>query len=113
MYTHARIFSTEKKAEEVGVLISLDVVPQESYLIEKIIYQFPEVLKKAQEERAPHYVVTYLTGLAGEFNSFYGQEKIVDQSDPHAPYKLAISKAVRTILKNGLWVLGIKAPNKM
>ena len=112
-YTHARIASTEKKAEELGVSISLDVAPPEPYLIEKIIYQFPEVVEKAQNERAPHHLVTYLTILAGEFNSFYGQEKIADPSDKYAPYKLALAHAVRTTLKNGLWVLGIKAPNKM
>jgi arginyl-tRNA synthetase len=58
-------------------------------------------------------VTNYLTELAGEFNSFYGQEKIADVSDEYAPYKVAVAQAVRQTLKNGLWILGIKAPEQM
>jgi arginyl-tRNA synthetase len=113
MYTHARIVSTEKKAEGVGIHLDRIKAPVEPYGVEKILYQFPEIIEKAQKERAPHHVVVFLTELASAFNTFYAHEKIADASDEFAPYKLALAKAVRTTLKNGLWVLGIKAPEKM
>ena len=92
---------------------SFAVVPQEPYAIEKLVYQFPEVVLKAQRERAPHHIVLFLTQLAGAFNAFYAQEKIVDTEDSYAPYKLAIAQAVRITLKNGLYLLGIKSPDRM
>ena len=57
--------------------------------------------------------MTYLTELAGSFNTFYAHEKIADSADEYAPYKVAVTEAVKTTLKNGLFVLGIKAPEKM
>jgi arginyl-tRNA synthetase len=112
-YTHARIVSVLEKAKGEGVIPSTSTAPGVPYIIEKTLYRFPEVVTEALSERAPHKVAVYLTELAGAFNAFYGEEKIADASDTYAPYKAAIADAVRITLKNGLWVLGIKAPNKM
>lgn len=112
-YTHARINSLLEKAKAAGISPSTENAPDEPYEVEKILYRFPEVVEKALGECSPHHVANYLIELAGAFNTFYGQEKIVDESDTHAPYKLALSEAVGATLKNGLWVLGIKAPAKM
>lgn len=113
MYTHARICSIEAKAREAGIVPSVINFPDIPYEIERRIYQFPEVVQQAQEERAPHHVVVFLTELAGAFNTFYAHEKIVDLEDPFASYKLALAGSVRIILKNGLYLLGIKAPERM
>lgn len=112
-YTHARIGSVLEKAEDAGLIGNIKSAPEIPYTIERLIYQFPEVIEEALKERAPHKVVGYLTDLAGEFNSFYGQEKIADTEDVHAPYKIMIARAVKVTIKNGLWVLGIKTPDKM
>lgn len=112
-YTHARIVSVLEKAKGVGVVPATDGMPDEAYPIEKYLYQFEEVVKEALDDRAPHKVAVYLTELAGAFNAFYGKETIADASDKYAPYKAGIAEAVRITLKNGLWVLGIKAPSKM
>ena len=113
MYTHARIASTEAKAQEIGMTLATTHAPHMPYEVERTLYQFPEVICKAQAERAPHHLVVYLTKLASEFNSFYAHEKIIDMNDEYAPYKLALATAVRITLKNGLWALGIKAPERM
>lgn len=113
MYTHARIVSTEAKAEAVGLTPSTAHTPETPYALEKLVYQFPEIVLKAQRERAPHHVVVFITEIASAFNTFYAHEKIVDTEDQFAPYKLALATAVRVTLKNGLWTLGIKAPEKM
>ena len=112
-YTYARICSVLTKAAEAGIGASIENAPIEAYAIEKLVYQFPEVVEAALAERAPHKVTHYLTELAGAFNSFYAQEKIADSTDEYAPYKAAIAGAVRQTLKNGLWILGIKAPERM
>ncbi len=71
------------------------------------------MVAEALADRAPHKVTGFITELAGAFNTFYAHEKIVDPTDTYAPYKLALAKAVKTTLRNGLWALGIKAPERM
>jgi arginyl-tRNA synthetase len=112
-YTHARICSVLEKAKQVGIQPSLQVVPDESYEIEKTLYRFEEVVQIALDERAPHKVVGYLTELAGAFNTFYAHEKIADATDVYAPYKCLLTAAVAQTLKNGLFVLAIKAPERL
>ena len=112
-YTYARIQSVLEKAKDVGVAPSFQNVPETPYELERLLYRYPEVVEEATIGREPHKVTTYLTELAGTFNTFYAQEKIADSSDEYAPYKGALAKAVGVTLKNGLWVLGIEAPEKM
>ena len=113
MYTHARIASILNKAEEAGMTPHTSRVNETPYELEKIVYQFPEVVLKAQSERAPHLLVTYLTALASAFNAFYAHEQIVNPEDANAPFKLALASAVGTTLKNGLHLLGMSAPERM
>lgn len=112
-YTHARIVSVLERAATSGVLPETHHAPAVPYQIEQLIYQFPEVITSALTHRSPHQVTHYLTELAGAFNAFYATEKIADATDEYAPYKAAIADVVRTTLKNGLWVLGISAPEQM
>jgi len=115
-YTYARIQSVLEKAQSSGVAkypSGQSAMPNDPYQIEKILYRFPEVITEALVERAPHKVVTFLTELASSFNTFYAQEKIADPSDEYASYKVELAKAVGQTLKNGLWVLGITAPERM
>lgn len=112
-YTRARILSVVEKAKTVGITPSLHDAPQEAYEVEELLLRYPEYIEKARDERAPHYLLGYLTELAGAFNTFYGNEKIADPSDPYAPYKCALSRVVGETLKDGLWCLGIEAPEEM
>ena len=112
-YTYARIGSVQEKAVGLEIVASTELAPETPYLVERLIYQFPEVIQEALTEQAPQMVTHYLTELAGAFNTFYATEKIADRDDTYAPYKLALALAVQTTLKNGLWVLGIKAPKSL
>ena len=113
-YTYARCMSVLQKAEAVGVLSP--EAPQVSdtvYPIERYIYRFSEAITVALKKRSPHHLVSYLTELSGMFNSFYANERIADSEDPFSPYKVMITQAVAHTLKNGLWALGIEAPERM
>lgn len=112
-YTHARIYSIINKAQVAEIDIDTENPPDEVYDIERWLYQFPEVILKSQEEHAPHHLVTYLTNVASAFNSFYGQERIVDTTDVSAPYKLALAAAVKQTLENGMKLLGMKVVDRM
>ena len=112
-YTHARIGSVLEKADAASVKPDAAHIPQKPYKVEQLLYRFPEVVEKATIEREPHHLVTYLTELAGTFNTFYAEEKIADADDEYAPYKAAVAEAVQLTLGNGLWLLGINAPERM
>ena len=112
-YTFARIQSVLKRATEAGIIADLSSAPAQAYAVEKMIEQFPSVIEKALADRAPQTVVTYLTELAAEFNSFYAVEKIADAADEFAPYKAALAQVVGQTIKQGLWSLGIAAPERM
>jgi arginyl-tRNA synthetase len=79
--------------------------------IERVILHFPEVAARAASELAPNLLVNYLTELAGEWNSFYAQERIIGA--PDESQKLLIARAFVQTMTNGLTLLGIPTPEKM
>ncbi|MBI4156046.1 MAG: arginine--tRNA ligase [Candidatus Zambryskibacteria bacterium] len=81
--------------------------------LERLIEKIPQIVEKAGKEFTPHYIVTYLVELAGEFNSFYATHKIIDVSDTTSPYRLALTKAFANVMTSGLNLLGIKVPEQM
>jgi arginyl-tRNA synthetase len=111
-YAYTRSVSILEKAQKLGMEVSTELAPFECVLLEKMLYRFAEVVKRAQDEHEPHYITTYLTEIAGLWNSWYASEKILEENI-RTPYKLAIAKAFSITMKNGLWLLGVKAVDKM
>lgn len=112
-YTHARICSLLEKAQGLGIQ-SRYHSDQEVADIERMIYRFPGIVENAISEYAPQYIVTYLLQVAQAFNGYYAANIIVDSEHPEvSAHRLSIAQAVQRVLKNGLWLLGIKAPDKM
>ncbi|MBY0110964.1 arginine--tRNA ligase [Patescibacteria group bacterium] len=107
-YALVRATSVLASAEKEG---SREDAPAEPYLIERLISRFPEVAARAERERSPHHVAQYLTTLAGEWNSFYAQNRII--GGEYEPYKLFVARAFQNTMKKGLWLLGIPTPEKM
>lgn len=85
--------------------------PATPYLLERVILHFPEVVTRSAHELAPNLLVSYLTELAGEWNSFYAQERIRDGE--YEAHKLMLARAFVNTMTNGLTLLGIPAPEKM
>jgi len=82
--------------------------------IEKKVYAFPEVVEEATFKYAPQNLVTYLTELASDFNAYYAKNKIVDIGNKEiSQHRVFLTGAVIQILKSGLWILGIQAPDHM
>ncbi len=112
-YTHARIQTLIEKGKEQGINSELKSGVEVSEL-EKIMYRFPEVVELAITEYAPNYIVTYLLEVARSFNSFYGSHKIIDTDNREvSAHRIAIARSAQIIIKNGLWMLGINAPDRM
>jgi arginyl-tRNA synthetase len=112
-YSYVRALSVLKKASSFKLQASSLEPPKEVSELERLLYRFPEVIERAQNEYEPHYITTFLTELAAAFNGWYAKEQIVDVHDATSPYKVALAGAFATTMKNGLWLLGIQAPEKM
>lgn len=113
-YSYIRAKSIIEKAKIQRKIPNDKKIPDnwETTNLEKMLYVFPEIVEKAVDEMSPQHVVTYMTELASEFNSFYGREQILDDTESEG-YKLAITKATMTVLANALKIVGIKVPEKM
>jgi arginyl-tRNA synthetase len=112
-YATVRANSILKKAEGLVEISSIKPENWETTKLEKMLDKCWDVLERSGRELAPHYLVTYLTELAGEFNSFYASNKIIDESDPLSAYRLAITRTFVVWMNGGLNLLGIKVPEKM
>ncbi|MDB5259008.1 MAG: hypothetical protein JWO73_216, partial [Candidatus Taylorbacteria bacterium] len=112
-YSCVRARSLIAKAKAANIAEFSSVVPPEATLLEKIIYRYPEVVERAGQTYEPHHIVTYLIELSAAFNNFYANATIVDAKEPAAPYRVALTEAFATVMKNGLNVLGIRVPEKM
>ena len=112
-YSLVRALSVLEKAKVEKIKPLFKDLPDKITDLEKMLCRFPEIAAKAGQEYEPHLITTYLTELAREFNNYYANNKIVEKNDEFSPYKIAITKAFSIIMKNGLWLLGIPAPEKM
>ncbi|MFZ2484887.1 MAG: DALR anticodon-binding domain-containing protein, partial [Minisyncoccia bacterium] len=108
-YAYARTNSLLEKAEQKP---DTKAPRENTHEVEKLLYRFPEIVERAGKEYAPNYITTYLTELASSFNNFYAHEQIIGDS-PESSYRLAITKAFNIVMRNGLTILGIPAPEKM
>jgi arginyl-tRNA synthetase len=118
-YTTVRAKSVLEKAKKEGITIGwLAKITglkntEETSKLEKMLYRFPEVVERAQKEYSSHYLATFLTEVASEFNSYYANHKIVEKVEKKSLYRLQLTKSVAIVLENGLHLLGIEVPKRM
>lgn len=116
-YAHARIQSILRKVDELsgdttGADLSILNHDTEITLIKKLL-GFPDAVSLAAGHREPHRVITYLNELASDFTSFYHDCRIVGEEDRLMSARSELAKATATVLKNGLSIMGITAPDRM
>ena len=121
-YAHARICSILNFAEERGVKIfpagevDLSFLKEEEELrIIKKLAQFSEVMEACARVLEPHGLTVYLREVAGAFHNFYNKFRVIDDNNDRDlnSARLTLVKGVKTVLQNGLTLLGISAPEKM
>jgi len=119
-YAHARICSVVEQFKGQGgdatALADADLglltAPSETGLLRKLA-DYPAMLAGAAATLAPHEVTFYLRELAATFHSYYAAERFLVDDPALARARLALLAATRQILKNGLAVLGVDAPERM
>ena len=117
-YTHARICSVLRKAEEQGIKLEsemkvTDLQPKEKEII-VMMYGWPMVLNQAAENRSPAMIANFIFDLAKEFNQFYQECSILMEPDAdHRMFRLQVCDMVAALLRNASELLGIGMPNRM
>jgi len=117
-YAHARIHAVLTQwggdrqalhqAEVSGVLDS----EYETALLQRLI-DFPQVIEQAAEDLAPHLIAFYLKELAADFHSYYNASRFLVEDERLKLGRLALIAAVAQVLRNGLALLGVTAPEQM
>ncbi len=112
-YSYTRANSVLEKAVAENILPDPHSDSTEVFEVEKLLYRFEEVVARSAHEYEPHYIANYLIEVARSFNSFYGNNMIVNKEDKNSAYKIALTFAFAFVMKRGLHLLGIEAPEKM
>jgi arginyl-tRNA synthetase len=116
-YAHARICSVLAGwGGDVASLAQADLAPLDSPAAQALMLQlakYPEMLSAAATDFAPHDVTFYLRELAGAYHSYYDAERILVDDEAVKRARLALVAATAQVLRNGLAVLGVSAPEKM
>jgi arginyl-tRNA synthetase len=115
---HARmsgIFRVAETApESVGPDIDLTVLPDpEDAELAKLLPVFPEVVARAARDLEPHRITAFLEDLARVAHGWYHKCRVLGEAPPIERNRLVLARAARTVLANGLALLGLSAPDRM
>ena len=119
-YVHARIASILRKAADQGIgpvawrasAATLLTAPEEIQLI-KAMVRYGEILALAAETLAPHRVTFYLIELAALFHAYYNKHRVLEGDTGQTHARLCLILAVQMVIRNGLTLLGVSAPEQM
>lgn len=120
-YAHARICSVMRQAAERGYAAAgavadtdlglLDELQEQSLM--RILARYPELVAEAALAREPHQLTFYLRDVANEFHGYYNAHQFLVEDEKLRAARLALIRATRQVLANGLGLLGVSAPEEM
>jgi arginyl-tRNA synthetase len=119
-YAHARIRSIFRQAAEQGLEVppweqvdmTVLALPEEQQIVKRLL-QFPEVVADAARTLEPHRIAYWLSEIAGLFHPYYRSHRVLQDDRALTVARLALCAAVGHVLRNGLALLGVGAPESM
>ncbi|MBF8303198.1 MAG: argS, partial [Candidatus Dadabacteria bacterium] len=116
-YAYARIGSVLEKAKERELSPSKEFLnllshPEEIDIIKKLL-TFPELVRESALSLAPHKLVFYLQEIASNFHVYYNKIRIISEDPELSLARLYFVNCIRTVIRNGLRLLGITTPERM
>ena len=116
-YTHARIRSIMRKAEEAGIntenYTEATLLPEEVELV-KTLAEYPAVVRTAGEQFAPSVIAAYAYDLAKQFNGYYHDHSILkEENEAVRSLRLKLAEQVARVIRSAMSLLGINVPERM
>ncbi|XXG31057.1 MAG: arginine--tRNA ligase [Ferrovum myxofaciens] len=116
-YAHARIQRVlERWGGDPGILVNSALHPlihEEETRILQILYAYPALLEQAAADFAPHLVAFYLRDLSAEFHAYYNQVPFLEGEPVQIHARMALLSAIGIVVRDGLSLLGVSAPDRM
>ncbi|MDI6864277.1 arginine--tRNA ligase [Thermodesulfovibrio yellowstonii] len=112
-YAHARINSIFVKAQGEPERFSGELFNEDELRIIKKVLIYPMIFELSVQMREPHRITFYLQELAALFHSYYHKYRVISENDELTETRLSLCKAIMLVLRHGLRMLGVKAPEKM
>ena len=121
-YVHARITGILLKAKEEGLIKEIEfqqgehlglLTTQEEINLIKILAGFGEQVEKSADTLHPHVIFTYLMSLASAFHGYYNKHKVITEDKNLSRARLSLVLSVKKVIRNGLSLLGVSAPERM
>lgn len=119
-YAHARLCSIERQAAEKDIVPLLpaqapleNLVEPEEYRLMKTMAEYPSLAAGAAQDLAPHRIIFYLMNLAGQLHSYYNKHKVLSDDATTTAARYCLCRALKIVLRNGLQIVGLSAPDNM
>ncbi len=117
-YAHARICNIIKHGDSIGILKNSECNPSllnhpSEIALLKQLEKFPEIIYNAHLSLEPHNIANFLHEIANRFHKYYADCRIISEDEELTNARLTLSTATKTVIGNGLKLLGITAPEKM
>ncbi len=120
-YAHARVASVKRQLEDRGIAhdaargsasLTRLTEPQEALLFKRLV-AYPEIVQQCAVQRAPHTLVHYLRDLANDFHTYYSAHQFIVDDGELRDARLNLAFAAQIVIRNGLGLLGVSAPDTM
>jgi arginyl-tRNA synthetase len=120
-YAHARVASVMRQLAARGIAYDAELGEQASARLDSAheravlsaLSRYPEIVAQAAAERAPHALVHYLRELANTFHTWYNAATFLVEDDSLRNARLGLALALQQVVRNGLTLLGVSAPESM
>jgi arginyl-tRNA synthetase len=113
-YTHARCCSLLRRAGEISAQADYAALcDDEAQALLLLLSRFPDTVREAMDKNEPSMITRHVTLIAQAYNKFYYEHRILDGQEGEVAARVALTRATQDVIRTGLYLIGIEAPERM